>query len=76
MKDLSLSPELSVRPRQAFRESQIGCRLFSYGNVFFYRLRKPFVEHGEADSQDWLLGVDELSMWLASLNNPASLKVS
>jgi len=47
----------------------------SYGNAFFFRLRLPFIEHGERDSQDWQLGVDELATWLASLND-TTFKVS
>ncbi|KAK4686565.1 hypothetical protein P7C73_g3560, partial [Tremellales sp. Uapishka_1] len=42
---------------------------FSYGDVPFFRLRKPFVEHGDENAQDWQVDVDEMSAWLSSVNS-------
>ena len=49
---------------------------FTYGNSWFYRLRSPFTERGEEDSQDWELEIDVLNREIATVKNSAGFKVS
>jgi hypothetical protein len=39
----------------------------SFGDVSFYRLRRPVVEH--TGEQDWQLDVEALKSWMASRND-------
>lgn len=69
-----LEPGALGSPEGSFEYALVGDNAEpSYADTSFFRLRLPFQEHNEHDSQDWRLDVDELRDWVI---NATGIKVN